>query len=458
MSWTNLSDTIVAGNTGHVTTHNEVADNFSYLHRRMLNVYNVVDYGATGNGSTDDTTAISNALSAANTAGGGVVFFPAGNYKISSALTLFSNVALTGDGIGVSVITQSSTSANGMSGTDLQNVTLTRFTLQGPSSGTGKGIVLNLSVNGSLPYLNFESVYVTSFGSNGVDLQSPQTSVFTNVISVLNGNYGFYFHSATATTSCTFNSCYAISNTSYGYRIESMVYSSFNACAADHNQAGGYYLLDCQGINLSGCGVESKFGNGFTIDGTGGGGSFGVMISGCWVFNNAFIGIWVTGAARGVVLSACVENSVFGSPTNFILEDSGCSVFVQDPQNLTANTYNGAFVLIDGTPTITVSGGTMFVNAVQAFGGLDVTGAGNGLSVKEGSNCKQGTAALVSGSKVVSNTAVTANSRIFITSQVDGGTPGFLRVSTRTAGTSFTVTSSSGTDTSTFAYEIIEPG
>lgn len=83
--------------------------------------------------------------------------------------------------------------------------------------------------------------------------------------------------------------------------------------------------------------------------------------------------------------------------------------------------------------------------------------AGQGLRVKEGSNAKQGTAVLVAGTLVVSNTAVTANSRIFLTSQVDGGTPGFLRVSTRTAATSFTILSSSNTDTSTVAYQIFEP-
>ncbi len=90
-------------------------------------------------------------------------------------------------------------------------------------------------------------------------------------------------------------------------------------------------------------------------------------------------------------------------------------------------------------------------------GNLGIGTAGDGIRVKEGSNAKQGTTALVAGSKVVANTAVTANSRIFLTSQVDGGTPGFIRVSTRTAGTSFTITSSSGTDTSTIAYEIFEP-
>ncbi len=83
--------------------------------------------------------------------------------------------------------------------------------------------------------------------------------------------------------------------------------------------------------------------------------------------------------------------------------------------------------------------------------------AGKGLRVKEGSNAKQGTATLTAGSVTVSNTSVTANSRIFLTSQADGGTPGWLRVSARTASTSFTITSSSGTDTSTVAYQIFEP-
>ena len=87
---------------------------------------------------------------------------------------------------------------------------------------------------------------------------------------------------------------------------------------------------------------------------------------------------------------------------------------------------------------------------------LEISVAGMGLRVKEGTNAKQGTAVLVAGALAVSNTSVTATSRIFLTSQVDGGTVGFLRVSARVAATSFTITSSSGTDTSTVAYEIFE--
>lgn len=89
---------------------------------------------------------------------------------------------------------------------------------------------------------------------------------------------------------------------------------------------------------------------------------------------------------------------------------------------------------------------------------LDVNTVGRGLRVAEGTNAKQGTAVLVAGVVTVANTSVTANSRIFTGCAVPGGTPGGLFVSAITAGTGFTIKSTSGGDTSTVAYEIIEPG
>lgn len=68
-------------------------------------------------------------------------------------------------------------------------------------------------------------------------------------------------------------------------------------------------------------------------------------------------------------------------------------------------------------------------------------------------NKPAGSATLVGGTVTVSNTIVTASSIIMLTRRVSGGTPGYLTY-TRTAGTSFTVTSTSGTDTSTFDYII----
>jgi hypothetical protein len=90
-------------------------------------------------------------------------------------------------------------------------------------------------------------------------------------------------------------------------------------------------------------------------------------------------------------------------------------------------------------------------------GSFSITTIGQGLAVKEGTNAKQGTATLAAGTVTVANTSVTANSRIFLTAQTSGAAPGALRVSARTAGTSFTITSTSATDTSVVAYQIFEP-
>lgn len=97
------------------------------------------------------------------------------------------------------------------------------------------------------------------------------------------------------------------------------------------------------------------------------------------------------------------------------------------------------------------------VDQIQSNGHIATITAGQGFKIKEGANAKMGTATLVAGAVTVSNTSVTANSRIFLTSNADGGIPGFLRVSARTASTSFTITSSSGIDTSTVAWLILEP-
>lgn len=91
---------------------------------------------------------------------------------------------------------------------------------------------------------------------------------------------------------------------------------------------------------------------------------------------------------------------------------------------------------------------------------LDIFTVGRGLQIAEGTNGRMGRVQLVSGAATVANTSVTAATEIFLSNQLNSGigTPGFLRVSARTAGTSFTITSSSSSDTSTIAWLLVEPG
>ena len=63
-----------------------------------LNVYNIRDFGATGNGVTNDTAAINAALSAAAAAGGGTVLAPIGNYLTNGGHDIPPRTTLLGAG------------------------------------------------------------------------------------------------------------------------------------------------------------------------------------------------------------------------------------------------------------------------------------------------------------------------------------------------------------------------
>ncbi len=118
---------------------------------------------------------------------------------------------------------------------------------------------------------------------------------------------------------------------------------------------------------------------------------------------------------------------------------------------------NGDHEWGSGSGSLDVTLGRSGTATLTCTGDMRLSVAGKGYRVAEGTNAKMGTATLTAGTATVSTTAVTATSRIFLTGQADGGTPGALRVSTRTPGTSFVITSSSGADTSTVAWLIMDP-
>ena len=207
-----------------------------------------------------------------------------------------------------------------------------------------------------------------------------------------------------------------------------------------------------------GRGTGSVFGNvalgalalGGNISGTGntvvgnGASAFGTTGSDNTVVGNGALGFNVTGN-NNIAIGYVAGANELGSNTLYI---DGTGTGTATP-------------LIKGTFDPTgLYAGTLIFNAIsvtQTAGTFNTSQTSGGFRGSEAVNGKQGIAGLVVGTITVNNTNVTANSRIFLTSQVDGGTPGWLRVSARVPGTSFTILSSSGTDTSTVAYEIFEP-
>lgn len=96
---------------------------------------------------------------------------------------------------------------------------------------------------------------------------------------------------------------------------------------------------------------------------------------------------------------------------------------------------------------------------IELGSNLVLYNVGSGISIKEGTNATMGLATLVAGTVTVNTTKVTANSRIMLTRQNLGTitVPVGLAVSARSSGTSFTILSGDLSDTSTIAWQIIEP-
>jgi hypothetical protein len=90
----------------------------------------VIDYGATGNGVTDDTAAIQAAINAVGATGGGL-YFPTGTYKITSGLTVANRMFIQGTGDNSTCVIE-------------PNGNFTALSLGGASDGT---IIIGLSID-----------------------------------------------------------------------------------------------------------------------------------------------------------------------------------------------------------------------------------------------------------------------------------------------------------------------
>lgn len=327
-------------------------------------VYNVKAFLAVGDGTTDDTTAIQQAIDAASAAGGGVVSFPKGTYKITSQLTVYSNVTLQGVSMESSIIKQVTLNAHGIYGSGVSSFCIFDMGIQGngtgssAGTGTGIGILLEYGGAGNNPFHNFRKVMVRNWGSDGLKIQTPIVNTYNGVYSAFNGGHGFNWYEGG--TSCNFQACWARQNAQAGYRWFESVYQSLNGCAADNNGVN-YWIEDAQSIGFSGCGSEGALRNGGSYDGYGWyvDNSSVITLDACWVTDNRNLGVWVTNGAQAVSLNIA-DNTPNGTAVNFIKVDSGCNVSIYELHNTTANS------LATGT-TNTINDGAGGVRGVDVF-------------------------------------------------------------------------------------------
>lgn len=173
--------------------------------------FNVFDYGAVGDGITNDTIAIQNAIDAANNAGGGVVLLPAGTYLVSTSsltetlwnfgvawpatdgcLVLRNNVQLIGEGVNVTTIKSNNANKTVIQIADGNNIKVSNLTVDGSwsGSGAGHGIIQLLSTSDNSTVCQnmiFDGLFITNVGSYGIGIENGNCyNVYQNNIRLYN--------------------------------------------------------------------------------------------------------------------------------------------------------------------------------------------------------------------------------------------------------------------------------
>ncbi len=96
------------GTAGQELVSNGASSDPSFKYSNSTTTFNVRNYGAVGDGSTDDTSSINSAIAALNSATVGTLYFPATTsyYKTTAALTtITATCTIRGDGAGVNITT-----------------------------------------------------------------------------------------------------------------------------------------------------------------------------------------------------------------------------------------------------------------------------------------------------------------------------------------------------------------
>jgi hypothetical protein len=201
---------------------------------------NVMQYGAIGNGTADDTAAIQTAINANQ---GKALWFPAANYKISSALNIPPNTVLTGDyrlsEAGGSIITQTTANPifalNNSSNTvaEIQNIAINGFDLVGGSTQI-------YASNGGV-YVSIENVTFGSYTGSAILTRGFNQQWQMRNTEMSGGQYGMYLSSTgvqqdghTLGTPMLWDKCTYYNFYVHGQTING-IYIVMNSGDADHN-------------------------------------------------------------------------------------------------------------------------------------------------------------------------------------------------------------------------------
>lgn len=356
--WYNASDTTSADNGGTIIVD---AAGRRWYREAGNGPLSVKWFGATGNGTTDDTATIQSAITAAQITRAGV-YLPAGNYKVSRTLTVTAaDVWITGAGIGSTVITTTATAADVIyffNSTTFALGGVRDLGITGPGGATaGSAIHISaeairlerLAITGTYNGVVFDANSVAC-RATGVDVSSVGNDSFL----VIGGNNQYLDNCTTfQQQGAPGGAGFHVTNSNGGPWLTNCVSSSQTNGLLVATAAGGT-VVDLFAVN---CDFDDSANNGITIDSSSGGTIFALKFTNCRGCFSGGKGVAINGAGTyDLQFSNCefsknVQQGVFianGSSIGF----SNCLV---NGNAATGGGFNG--IDIDGGTIIRFEGG-----------------------------------------------------------------------------------------------------
>ncbi|RQX81806.1 hypothetical protein DF034_17475 [Burkholderia anthina] len=228
---------------------------------KLADHVNVLDFGADATGASDSTTAINNALTAFTQ-----VLLPPGTFKVSGSLVLTKNGhSLIGSGVGVTTITNSSTSASTITANaSLTNLLVTGFTLT--RSATAVSGAEGIDFSNIMSLASIHDV-ITQNNWDGVKLGPTDFSTMYNVVSQKNLNYGVWQVNSAVSGQCQWypSNVLVQENGNNGWLVQSsagptaIALGTYRDIYSFANSGRGMIFLGSAGVPINGVRIIGGF-------------------------------------------------------------------------------------------------------------------------------------------------------------------------------------------------------
>jgi parallel beta-helix repeat protein len=237
---------------------------------KLRQTVSVMDFGATGDGTTDDTAAIQAAV---NSLTAGVVVFPVGTYLISAKIILKSNVSMSGLGATITYTTPyaDDTGMFDDNSSAVENITIEGFVFDGNGTWTNTPFANPYGGGNSVGFTNGQrGVALFNASSKKITINNNtftglEQGIYTGACEdiLINGNIFDTIGTAAVNTSCTYST---ISNNV----IRSVLGNLTNAGVTNVDQsiyADGIYFYSAQTVSVTGNVIEDCVRIGVVLEG-----------------------------------------------------------------------------------------------------------------------------------------------------------------------------------------------